>query len=445
MPKSNALDALADEWLSEYQVKHAQSAAAGEASAQFIAATQRTRFSSGMPYPLYIAQGEGAYFTDLDGNEFIDCNAGWNANLFGRGNPAIADAVASEARRVGAPGGAMHPSLLRDEFAQIVCTRVPGAERLLFAPSGSEANSYALRLARSYTGNHKILRVHGGFHGQNDYLLQGGSSLRGLPPAAAEGHIDMPYNDLEESIRLIEEHRHELAAVIAEPMMTIPGAVHQRDGYIQGVRAAALDVGVPFILDDVIAGCRFAAGGATEFLGLTPPPDLIVMGKMLGSGLPVAVVAGRADIVEQPISASNTYAQNSVNFAAAIAGMKLATHDVYDRLNRQGANLRRRLREIANNLDVPLQVTGDGPCAGLHFTNADVVNAAVADAANQNLWRIMCLGVTNRGIGISSRTFGPIAPFTDVDVDRVLATFAEVLEAIDRAVSDSPQTEGVTS
>lgn len=434
MTVNSALTELNQEWLEEYRHRHAKSYAAGVRAAAHVAASQRTRFSSGMPFPVYVAEGQGARFTDIDGNDFIDCNAGWNANLFGRGNPQLADAVAEESRRVGAPGGAMHPSLLRDEFARILCERVPGAERLIFAPSGSEANTYALRLARAYTGKAKVLRVRGGFHGQNDYLLQGSSSLRGLPTGVEGGHIDMPYNDAQAASDLIARHVHELAAVIVEPMMTIPGAVHQRDGYVQAVRTAALEAGVPFILDEVITGNRFAQGGATEHLQLSPPPDLIVMGKMLGSGLPVAVVAGRAELVEQPVSASNTYAQNSVHFASAIAGLEMATPEMFTDLSRRGDSLRQGLRAVAEGLSLPVQVTGDGPCVGLHFTEDDVTDANVADAADQGLWKLMCLGITNHGIGISSRTFGPIQPFGDDDIDQVVAAFGSVLRSMDDAV-----------
>lgn len=432
---SAKLDELRSTWLDEYERKHAKSAAADRKSADTIAKTQRTRFNSGMPFPVYVAEGSGAWFTDVDGNRFLDCNAGWNASLFGRGNPVIAAAVVDAASHIGAPGGAMHPSLVRDEFAALVCSRIPGAERVVFAPSGSEANTYALRLARSATGRQKVLRARGGFHGQNDHLLQGGSSLRGLPDGLAAWQIDMPYNDIERSVALITRYAAELAAVIVEPMMTIPGAVHQRDGYLQAIRGAALSKGVPFILDEIITGNRFAVGGAAELLGISPPPDLTVIGKMLGGGLPVAAVVGRADLVEQPISASNTHGQNPVALAASVANMKLATPEVFSQVRAQGARLRDGLRKVAAKLRTPVQITGEGPCAGIHFTDKDVVDADVAEQANQELWRLMCLGVTNGGLAITSRTFGPIAPYTNENVEYVIKVFSKTLHAIDQARS----------
>ncbi|MBR0784783.1 aspartate aminotransferase family protein [Bradyrhizobium iriomotense] len=429
------IEALRSEWLAEYDRKHAKSSAANRKASASIAATQRTRFNSGMPFPVYVAEGAGAWFTDIDGNRFLDCNAGWNASLFGRGNPAITAAIADAGARLGAPGGAMHPSLVRDEFAAMVCSRIPGAERVVFAPSGSEANTYALRLARSATGRQKVLRVRGGFHGQNDHLLQGGSSLRGLPAGLAAWQIDMPYNDTDQSVRLIEQHASELAAVIVEPMMTIPGAVHQRNGYLQEIRTAALNNGVPFILDEIITGNRFAVGGAAELLELSPAPDLTVIGKMLGGGLPVAAVVGRAELVEQPISASNTHAQNPVALAASVANMKLATPEVFARVCAQGARLRDGLRKAVEDLRIPVQVTGEGPCVGIHFTDEDVVDADTAERGNQDLWRLMCLGVTNRGLAITSRTLGPIAPYTGEDVEHVIGVFTGTLRQIDQAAA----------
>jgi glutamate-1-semialdehyde 2,1-aminomutase len=432
---SNRIDQLRSTWLSEYERKHAKSAIADRGSADTVAKTQRTRFNSGMPFPVYVAEGSGAWFTDVDGNRFLDCNAGWNASLFGRGNPEIAAAIIDAASHIGAPGGAMHPSLVRDEFASLVCSRIPGAERVVFAPSGSEANTYALRLVRSATERQKVLRVRGGFHGQNDHLLQGGSSLRGLPGGLAAWQINMPYNDIEQSVSLIKRHAGELAGVIVEPMMTIPGAVHQRNGYLQAVRSEALSNGVPFILDEIITGNRFSVGGAAELLHISPPPDLTVIGKMLGGGLPVAAVVGRADLVEQPISASNTHAQNPVALAASVANMKLSTPEVFSRVRVQGARLRDGLRKVASELRTPVQITGDGPCAGIHFIDRDVVDADVADQADQELWRLMCLGVTNGGLAITSRTFGPIAPYTNDNVEHVIKVFSETLHAIDQARS----------
>lgn len=432
-----SLQDLESAWRVEFEDKHSSSAAADRAAAGSIAAGQRTRFSSGMPHPVYIESGSGAWFTDIDGNRALDCNAGWNASMFGRGNSYIADAVARATRQIGAPGGAMHPSPNRDEFAERLCDRVPGAERVIFAPSGSEANTYALRLARSITGNQLIMRISGGFHGQNDYLLQGGSSLRGLPSAASTNQIDIDYNDLISARQAFDKHGTKLAAVIVEPIMTIPGAVHQRNDFVQELRTLALENGVPFILDEVIAGGRFSAGGASAYLGLTPPPDLTVLGKMLGGGLPVAAVVGNADHLEQPISASNTHAQNPVTIAAAIANFDLATDEVFVQVRQQGTAIREGIRAAADSLSLDVQVTGDGPCCGIHFTSDEVVNARVAGDADQHLWRLMCLGVTNRGLAISSRTFGPIAPYTDEDVRLVVDVFAEVLGDIDVALDSS--------
>lgn len=436
--KRTPLDELEDAWRSEFASKHAGSAAADRTAARTIAAGQRTRFSSGMPSPVYIDSGDGAWFTDIDGNRFLDCNAGWNASLFGRGNPQIAEAVARAAGRIGAPGGAMHPSLIRDEFAELLCSRVPGAERVVFAPSGSEANTYALRLARAGTGRQMIMRVYGGFHGQNDYLLQGGSSLIGLPTASASDHVDIQYNDLISARQAFARYAKKLAAVIVEPIMTIPGAVHQRNDFVQELRTLALEHQVPFILDEVIAGGRFSAGGASAYLGLTPPPDLTVLGKMLGGGLPVAAVVGGADLMEQPISASNTHAQHPVTLAAAVVNMRLSTDEVFTRVREQGGQVREGIRKAVAGLELDVQVTGDGPCVGVHFTPDEVLNAKVAQGADQRLWRLMCLGVTNRGLGISSRTFGPIAPFSDDDVRLLVDIFADVLGSIDGAARGLP-------
>ncbi|BCW05949.1 aminotransferase class III-fold pyridoxal phosphate-dependent enzyme [Arthrobacter sp. NtRootA1] len=427
------LDALEVQWLETYNQRNARSLEANKTAQQLIAKGQRTRFNSGMPYPIYVASGSGSRFTDLDGNTVLDCNAGWNASFIGRAHPAVTAAVHTAMSSIGAPGGAMHPSPIRDEFAQLLCARIPGAERIVFAPSGSEANTYALRLARAFTGNQIIIRVAGGFHGQHDALLGEQSSKTGLSPTAHDNIVTVPYNDLS-AVRDVLQSRHgSVAAVIAEPMMTIPGAIHQRDGYIQGLRDETRKHGVLLILDEVITGCRFAVGGATEYYGLSAAPDLIVMGKMLGGGLPVAVVAGRADIVEQPISASNTHAQNPVALAAAVATMKATTPAVFADAAAKGEKLRQRLREIAERLGFSLAVTGDGPCAGVHFSSEEIVDYASAERADHRLWRLMCLGLANQGLGLTSRTFGPTAAWTDEDLNTAIGGFEVTLSAMAKA------------
>ncbi|MFC8178834.1 aspartate aminotransferase family protein [Rhodococcus sp. NPDC057297] len=387
-----------------------------------------------MPHPIYIEHGTGAHFTDIDGNTFLDCNAGWNAAFLGRAHPAITSAVHDAMTTLGAPGGSMHPSPKRDEFARLLCARVPGAEKMVFAPSGSEANTYALRLARSYTGKQTVIRMAGGYHGQHDALLGEQSSKTGTAPAAQNNIVTVPFNDLTAARAALEAHHDTVAALIVEPMMTIPGAIHQRGHYLKDLRTLTTEFDVLLILDEVITGCRFAQGGASEYYGFDPA-DLVVMGKMLGGGLPTAAVVGRGAILEQPISASNTHAQNPVTLAAAVAALELSTADEYRRVASMGERLRSGLRACTESLPIPVQITGDGPCAGIHFTSDDVHDYASADAANDDLWRLMCVGITNRGLGLTSRTFGPTIAWTDTDVDHALDVFSSTIVDISHAAS----------
>lgn len=427
------LDALEVQWLETYNQRNTRSHQANQTAEKFIARGQRSRFNSGMPYPIYISSGKGSHFKDLDGNNVLDCNAGWNASFIGRAHPAVTAAVHIAMSELGAPGGAMHPSPIRDEFAQLLCSRIPGAERVIFAPSGSEANTYALRLARAFTGKQTIIRVAGGFHGQHDALLGEQSSKTGLSPTAQANVITVPYNNLPAVRDVLQASGGSVAAVIAEPMMTIPGAIHQRNGYLQGLRDETRKQGALLILDEVITGCRFAAGGATEYYQISAAPDLVVMGKMLGGGLPVAVVAGRADIVEQPISASNTHAQNPVALAAAVATMQITTPSVFADAAAKGEKLRQSLRGLASTHGIALAVTGDGPCVGVHFSSEDIMDYASAERADHRLWRLMCLGLANQGLGLTSRTFGPTAAWSDNDLNTAVAAFETTLGAMAKA------------
>ncbi len=421
------LGELESAWLASFAQRTTRSRDQDARCSGNLAIGQRQRFSSGLPNPIYIETGQGAYFDDLDGNRYLDLTAGWNAAMLGRGHPAVAEAVGQAMASIGAPGGAMHPSRLRDELAAEVCDRVPGAERLAFAPSGSEANQFAVRLARARTGKEAILRCEGGYHGQYDYLVGGEMPRKGLPSAVAQAVAEVPFNDADAAISELRRLADRLCAVIVEPMMTIPGAVEQRFDFLQSIRTEAADLGVPFILDEVITGFRFAAGGAAEYYGIDPPPDIAVLGKMLGGGLPVAAIAGRAQIVEQVVSMSNTHAQNPVCIAAGLASLRQLDSDSYARVCALGLRLRDGLSEIAADLPIDLQVTGDGPCCGLHFTREQVLDHATASRADRRLWRLMCVGMANEGYCLSSRTFGPIDPYSEEDVDACLAAFARTL------------------
>ncbi|MGA3363312.1 MAG: aminotransferase class III-fold pyridoxal phosphate-dependent enzyme, partial [Solirubrobacteraceae bacterium] len=191
------LEELEATWKSALIARTRTSLNADKAAAATQPATQRQRFSSGLPHPIYIESGSGAYFDDLDGNRYLDLTAGWNAAILGRSNPAIRDAVAGAMTRSGSPGGAMHPTLGRDRLAAKLCELVPGAERVIFAPSGSEANAYAVRLARAFTGRNRVLRMDGGYHGQYDYLVGGESSRLGLPEHVLDEVVTVPFNDIE--------------------------------------------------------------------------------------------------------------------------------------------------------------------------------------------------------------------------------------------------------
>lgn len=432
MKDRSALQTLKRDWLSTYEDRNELSRRANAAAEKHIARGQRTRFNSGMPFPVYIHSGKGSRFTDADGNDVLDCNAGWNSSFVGRGNLAVAAAAAEAMERLGAPGGAMHPSPVRDEFAELLCHRTPGADRIVFAPSGSEANTYALRLARSYTGKHNIIRMKGGFHGQHDALLGEQSIIAGTASASRDGIVTVGFNDIDAVRGVLEKFAESTAAIIVEPMMTIPGAVHQRGSFLADLRAEARRHDVLLVVDEVITGSRFAVGGATEFYDLEPP-DLIVMGKMLGGGLPTAVVAGRADVVEASISASNTHAQNPVALAAAVAAMHECGPEVFARAADMGERLRTALSGVCDELPIPVQVTGDGPCAGIHFTSDEVIDYDTAERADHDLWRLMCLGLANEGLALSSRTFGPTSVWTEDDLAESIEGFGNVLKAISTA------------
>jgi glutamate-1-semialdehyde 2,1-aminomutase len=429
--RRDRIAAFARDWEDEYRGRTPASArlAVGPEAGR-IPDSQRNYFNSGMPYPIYLDRGEGAYAFDIDGNRYVDWAAGWNSGVLGFGNERVAAAVAEAMRRYGGLAGEAFPSPMRDRLSALICERVPGAEQVIFCLTGAEANEYALRFARAFTGRTKILKFVGAYHGVYDELLAGTIESPGLTPDAAANVILATFNDRQGTARLIEQHAHELAAVITEPILTVAGNVQQRDGFLQFLRDETIRHGVLLILDEVITGFRFGMGGAAEYYGITPPPDLLPMAKMLGGGLPVAAVAGRRDVLGSGATAHNTHSSNPVTHAAAVAALEQLTPELYRQMNRLGARMRDGLREVFADLGLRIQVTGDGTNAGIHLVPVEVWDGETARRTDLQLFNLFRIGMLNRGMNWTTRGFGVTGAFSDDDVETTIAGFRSTALAL---------------
>ena len=302
--------------------------------------------------PRVIERAAGARVWDVDGNELVDYVGSWGPMIVGHAHPAIVAAIGEAAAR-GTSYGAPNPGEVA--LAERIVGAMPHVERLRFVSSGTEAAMSAIRLARAATGRDRIVKMAGGYHGHADALLvQPGSGAIGMPAsagvtaAAARDTLVAPYNDLAAAERLLRGG--DVAAVIVEPVAANMGVVPPAPAYLEGLRQVTARHGTLLIFDEVITGFRIARGGATERYGVTP--DLVVLGKIIGGGLPVGAYGGRGDLMrlvapEGPVYQAGTLSGNPLAMAAGAATLDLLTEAAYARLEETSAALEHGLARAA--------------------------------------------------------------------------------------------------
>jgi glutamate-1-semialdehyde 2,1-aminomutase len=337
------------------------------------------------PYPFYTAKAKGSKLCDVDGNEYVDFWLGHTALILGHSPPAIVKAVKEQLQN-GTHYGTSHE--LEIQLAEKVANIVSNAEMTRFTNSGTEANMYATRLARAYTGRNKIAKFEGGWHGGYDALHIGVKypfdipESAGLTTGALQDTILLPFNNLE---GVKERLKNELvASIVIEPILGAGGGVVAEKEFLKGLREFCDEKDILLIFDEVITGFRLAPGGAQQYYGVTA--DIIVFGKILGGGFPIGAFCGSRKIMERldtriyerPLYTfhGGTFTANPITMKAGLATLKLLEDGrLIDRLNKTGKKIREELRETfeANNIDV--QVIGDSSIFNVHFTKENIKDA----------------------------------------------------------------------
>ena len=312
--------------------------------------------------PRVIERALGARVWDVDGNELIDYVGSWGPMILGHAHPAVVDAIQHAAAR-GTSYGAPNPHEV--ELGELIVGAMPSIERLRFVSSGTEAAMSAIRLARAATRRETIVKMAGGYHGHADALLvEPGSGAIGMPASAgvtagaARDTLVAPYNDLDAVDRIVQEH--DVAAVIVEPVAANMGVVAPLPGYLEGLRASTARHGTLLIFDEVITGFRVARGGAQERYGVTP--DLTVLGKIIGGGLPVGAYGGRADLMSLvapagPVYQAGTLSGNPLAMAAGVATLSHLDDDLYANLEEAAAHLEDGLVAAADAAGASVRVS----------------------------------------------------------------------------------------
>lgn len=338
---------------------------------------------------IFIREGRGSRVWDEDGREYVDYLIGSGPMLLGHGHPEVLEAVAEQLPR-GMTFFANNAAGV--ELAEEICRAVPCAEQVRFLASGGEADMYAIRLARAFTGRDRIIKFEGGYHGMSAEAQMSLAPTRlanfpqavpdsaGIPQAVAAEMLIAPFNDLDYLESLLAEHGHQVAGLIVEPLQRIVPPV---PGFLEGLRALCDRYGIVLIFDEVVTGFRFAYGGAQEAYGVTP--DLCTLGKIIGGGFPLAAVAGRKPIMDHfdkaivgPDRWLMMLGTLSGNPVAAVAGLKtmeiLRREGAYDRLHANGARLMEMARTHLEATGIPHRIVGSPCLFDVVFTDREVRN-----------------------------------------------------------------------
>src|SRR6266568_247152 len=365
--------------------------------------------------PLVIDRAGGQFLYDADGNELLDYVCSWGAILLGHSNPAIADAIADQARRGTSFGVTTELEL---ELATLVTQAIPFLEKIRFVSSGTEATMSAVRLARGVTKRDFIVKFEGCYHGHADsFLSQAGSGLAtlgiaecpGVPQALAELTLNVPFNDLSGVERIFQQHREKIAAIIVEPIAANMGVVPPEAGFLKGLREITRKNSALLIVDEVITGFRLRNGSVQDLFGIEA--DLTTLGKIIGGGLPVAAYGGRGEIMDRvaplgPVYQAGTLAGNPLAMRAGIATLdQLSAPGLYERIEKLTATLVASIRETLRAEKLPAHVNAIGSLATLFFTQDPVNNYSAAKKSDTKRYTQYFRNMLERGVFFAPSQF----------------------------------------
>ncbi len=392
--------------------------------------------SVGLDEPLFVRRGEGAYIEAEDGSRYVDWVLSWGPLIFGHADPETVQAVVAAAR----DGTSFGASTRREvELAAEIVDAVPSIEQVRLVSSGTEAAMSALRLARAVTGRERVLKFAGCYHGHADALLaSAGSGLAtlGIPASpgvtrgASADTIVCPYNDLGAVAAAVARYGETLACIVVEPVAGNMGVVAPVPAFLEGLRALCDEAGALLVFDEVITGFRVARGGAQERFGVVP--DLTVLGKIMGGGLPAAAFGGRTELMERlapvgDVYQAGTLAGNPLATAAGLAVLRrLRDASIYSELEGRGARLEAGFVQAAAGRPVTIQRVGS--LATVFFREGPVRNYDDAAACDADRYGRYFRHLLERGIYVPPSQFEALfisLAHGDVEIDRTVEAAAE--------------------
>ena len=394
---------------------------------------------------IFIRDGRGARVWDADGNEFIDYLIGSGPMLLGHGHPEVLEVIC-EQLPLGQTFFANNTAAI--ELAEEIIRAVPCAEQLRYVSSGGEADMYAIRAARAFTGRDRIVKFEGGYHGMSAEAQMSLAPTRlanfpqavpdsaGIPQAVADEMLIAPFNDFDYIRSLLAEHGDQVAGLIVEPLQRI---IPPEPGFLQLLREECDRYGIVLIFDEVVTGFRFSYGGAQELYGVTP--DLCALGKIIGGGFPLAATAGRADIMAHFDKAAvgpgdwlmqlGTLSGNPV---AAVAGLKsleiLRRDGQYDRLRGLGRQIMNMAAEALNAQGIAHRIIGDETLFEVVFAHTEIRDYRDVLHSDQNRAATFNAVLRREGLFKSPGKTYPCLALTDRDLDQTRSAYGRAAEAL---------------
>ena len=400
----------------------------------------RAMRSVGLDEPVFMRSGSGSTIEDVNGRRYVDWVMSWGPLIFGHADADTLAAIEAAARR-GTTFGA--PTEAEVELAQEIVDAVPSVELVRLVSSGTEATMSAIRLARAATHRDRILKFAGGYHGHVDALLvdagsglatlglstRGIPSTPGVPTGVTADTIVTAYNDLDATAAAVERYGEGLAAIVVEPVAGNMGVVPPVPGFLEALRALCDASGALLVFDEVITGFRIARGGAQERYGVIP--DLTILGKIVGGGLPAAAFGGRGDVMERLAPSGDVYQAGTLsgNPLATAAGIsvlrRLRKPQVYEELEAKGARLEAGLRPFG-------RVHRVGAMATLFLADGGIRTFADAQRSDTEAYGELFRHLLDRGIYIAPSQFECLfvsLAHSDADIDRTIEATASFFEA----------------
>ena len=358
--------------------------------------------------PIFIKKGDGCRIWDEDGNEFIDFCCSWGPLILGHNHPSVYNKVV-ETLQNGASFGA--PTALENELAQLILSRNPFIDRMRFVSSGTEAVMSALRLARGFTNRRKVVKFEGCYHGHVDSMLVkagsglatlGTSSSAGVPEEYANETIVLPLNDINALTNCFNEHGHDIACVIIEPIPANNGLLLQDKSFLLELRKVCTNHGALLFFDEVISGFRVGFNGAAGLYNVEP--DIITYGKIIGGGFPVGAYGAKEEIMkcvapEGPVYQAGTLSGNPVAMAAGIAQLsECAKEGFYEDQERRTRSFVDRINNHANNQGYDFEMVSIGSIFWLSFAGKKSIQRADQIDPDMSLFNKLFNGLLERGV-----------------------------------------------